>query len=119
MHSRHAEQVLGEETKGEAIITTGVGQHQMWAAQWYPYREPRSWVTSGGGTGQTGGWLQHRGGAEACLWPHQGVRAGEEGACNTEGGWRGQGTVGSFGDGGEGQGAGKFFTKDAFGRGVD
>jgi acetolactate synthase-1/2/3 large subunit len=41
-------QVLGEETKGEAIITTGVGQHQMWAAQWYPYREPRSWVTSGG-----------------------------------------------------------------------
>lgn len=40
--------MLGEETKGEAIITTGVGQHQMWAAQWYPYREPRHWVTSGG-----------------------------------------------------------------------
>lgn len=41
-------QMLGVETKGEAIITTGVGQHQMWAAQWYPYNEPRRWVTSGG-----------------------------------------------------------------------
>jgi len=45
---QHAIQQLGVETNGEAIITTGVGQHQMWAAQWYPYREPRSWVTSGG-----------------------------------------------------------------------
>lgn len=45
---QHAIEVLGEETQGEAIITTGVGQHQMWAAQWYPYREPRRWVTSGG-----------------------------------------------------------------------
>lgn len=34
----YAIQVLGEETEGEAIITTGVGQHQMWAAQWYPYK---------------------------------------------------------------------------------
>lgn len=41
-------QVLGEETKGEAIITSGVGQHQMWAAQWYPYKEPRRWISSGG-----------------------------------------------------------------------
>lgn len=41
-------QVLGEETQGEAIITTGVGQHQMWAAQWYPYKEPRRWISSGG-----------------------------------------------------------------------
>jgi acetolactate synthase-1/2/3 large subunit len=40
--------VLHEETKGEAIITTGVGQHQMFAAQWYPFAEPRRWVTSGG-----------------------------------------------------------------------
>jgi len=45
---QYAIQMLGEETKGEAIITTGVGQHQMWAAQWYPYRNTRSWVTSGG-----------------------------------------------------------------------
>lgn len=40
--------MLGEITKGEAIITTGVGQHQMWAAQWYPYTEPRRWISSGG-----------------------------------------------------------------------
>jgi acetolactate synthase I/II/III large subunit len=39
---------LYEETKGEAIITTGVGQHQMWAAQYYKFAEPRRWVTSGG-----------------------------------------------------------------------
>eukprot|EP00877_Chromochloris_zofingiensis_P001540 jgi/Chrzof1/11387/Cz05g34270.t1 len=45
---QHAVQVLDEETKGEAIITTGVGQHQMFAAQWYTYTEPRRWVTSGG-----------------------------------------------------------------------
>ena len=32
---------------GEAIITTGVGQHQMWAAQYFDYREPRLWLTSG------------------------------------------------------------------------
>jgi len=32
---------------GEAIITTGVGQHQMWAAQYFDFREPRLWLTSG------------------------------------------------------------------------
>ena len=32
----------------EFIMTTGVGQHQMWAAQWTRFREPRTWVTSGG-----------------------------------------------------------------------
>ena len=41
-------QVLHEETKGEAIVSTGVGQHQMWAAQWYGLDYPRSWLTSGG-----------------------------------------------------------------------
>ena len=35
-------------TKGEAIITTDVGQHQMWAAQFYKYKNPRSFITSGG-----------------------------------------------------------------------
>jgi acetolactate synthase-1/2/3 large subunit len=34
-------------TKGEAIIATGVGQHQMWAAQYFDFREPRQWLTSG------------------------------------------------------------------------
>jgi acetolactate synthase I/II/III large subunit len=34
-------------TKGEAIIATGVGQHQMWAAQYFDFREPRHWLTSG------------------------------------------------------------------------
>lgn len=41
-------EVLHEETDGQAIVSTGVGQHQMWAAQWYPFRQPRSWLTSGG-----------------------------------------------------------------------
>ncbi len=34
-------------TKGEAIISTGVGQHQMWAAQYCDFREPNLWLTSG------------------------------------------------------------------------
>ncbi len=35
-------------TKGEAIVTTEVGQHQMWAAQYYNYSKPRTLITSGG-----------------------------------------------------------------------
>lgn len=35
-------------TKGEAVITTDVGQHQMWAAQYYKYSMPRTFLTSGG-----------------------------------------------------------------------
>jgi acetolactate synthase-1/2/3 large subunit len=34
-------------TQGEAIIATGVGQHQMWAAQYFDFRKPRLWLTSG------------------------------------------------------------------------
>jgi acetolactate synthase I/II/III large subunit len=34
-------------TRGEAIITTGVGQHHMWAAQYFDFRSPRLWLTSG------------------------------------------------------------------------
>ncbi|CAK4866379.1 unnamed protein product [Aphanomyces euteiches] len=41
-------EVINETTKGEAIITTDVGQHQMWTAQYYKFNHPRSWVTSGG-----------------------------------------------------------------------
>ncbi|MHC5183267.1 MAG: thiamine pyrophosphate-dependent enzyme [Planctomycetota bacterium] len=36
------------QTGGDAIIATGVGQHQMWAAQFYKYSTPRQWITSGG-----------------------------------------------------------------------
>lgn len=41
-------EMLYEESKGEAIVTTDVGQHQMWAAQYYKFNKPRSFVTSGG-----------------------------------------------------------------------
>ncbi len=39
---------INEATKSEAIIATGVGQHQMWAAQFYRWRFPRQMITSGG-----------------------------------------------------------------------
>src|SRR3954454_12300718 len=39
---------INRQTKSEAIITTGVGQHQMWAAQFYRWRYPRQMITSGG-----------------------------------------------------------------------
>ena len=38
--------MLYEETKGEAILTTGVGQHQMWAAQFYQFHQSRSFLSS-------------------------------------------------------------------------
>jgi acetolactate synthase-1/2/3 large subunit len=38
---------INRHTRGEAIIATGVGQHQMWAAQFFDFREPRLWLTSG------------------------------------------------------------------------
>ena len=41
-------QELYRQTRGDAIITTGVGQHQMWAAQFYRFHHPRQWITSGG-----------------------------------------------------------------------
>jgi len=40
--------LLWEMTKGEAIITTGVGQHQMWAGQFYDFNKPRTFLTSSG-----------------------------------------------------------------------
>ena len=39
---------LGELLGDDANITTDVGQHQMWAAQFYPFSRPRQWITSGG-----------------------------------------------------------------------
>jgi acetolactate synthase-1/2/3 large subunit len=41
-------QELSNLTQGEAFVVTGVGQHQMWAAQYYRFRHPRRWCTSGG-----------------------------------------------------------------------
>jgi len=41
-------EMISETTKGEAIITTDVGQHQMWVAQFYRFTRPRSLITSGG-----------------------------------------------------------------------
>ncbi|MCB1625993.1 MAG: biosynthetic-type acetolactate synthase large subunit [Pseudomonadales bacterium] len=38
---------LNRHTRGQAIISTGVGQHQMWAAQYFDFSEPRLWLTSG------------------------------------------------------------------------
>ena len=41
-------QKLWQVTKGDAIVTSDVGQHQMWAAQYYPFDKPRRWINSGG-----------------------------------------------------------------------
>jgi acetolactate synthase-1/2/3 large subunit len=43
---QEAIETLYEVTRGDAIITTGVGQHQMWAAQFFKFREPRSYISS-------------------------------------------------------------------------
>ena len=39
---------LYEVTGGDAYVTSDVGQHQMWAAQFYPFDKPRRWINSGG-----------------------------------------------------------------------
>jgi acetolactate synthase-1/2/3 large subunit len=41
-------EALDEATSDEAIVTSGVGQHQMWAAQFWTFKEPRTWVSSHG-----------------------------------------------------------------------
>ena len=41
-------QKLHEVTNGDAYVTSDVGQHQMWAAQFYPFDKPRRWINSGG-----------------------------------------------------------------------
>jgi acetolactate synthase-1/2/3 large subunit len=45
---QHVIRELHRLTNGEAIIATDVGQHQMWAAQFYSFQRPRQWITSGG-----------------------------------------------------------------------
>ena len=41
-------EALYETTDGEAIVTSDVGQHQMWCAQYYGFTQPRRWISSGG-----------------------------------------------------------------------
>jgi acetolactate synthase I/II/III large subunit len=46
--AQHVCEMIDKHTGGNAVVTTDVGQHQMWAAQWYRPRGPRLWITSGG-----------------------------------------------------------------------
>ena len=48
LHAQYAIKKIGEMTNGSALVATDVGQHQMWAAQWYGFSNPRSMITSGG-----------------------------------------------------------------------
>jgi len=48
LYTEYIVERLGEATGWKAIMATDVGQHQMWAAQYYRCRNPRQWVTSGG-----------------------------------------------------------------------
>lgn len=45
---QHVIEELYRVTNGDAVIVTDVGQHQMWAAQFYPFKRSRQWITSGG-----------------------------------------------------------------------
>lgn len=48
LRAQYVLEKVGEVTKGEAYVVTDVGQHQMWAAQWYGFNRPRTMITSGG-----------------------------------------------------------------------
>ena len=48
LYAAHVINALWRETRGEAIVVTDVGQHQMWEAQYYHHERPRSLITSGG-----------------------------------------------------------------------
>jgi acetolactate synthase-1/2/3 large subunit len=48
LYAEYCIEQIGEMTDWDAIMTTDVGQHQMWAAQYYKCRRPRQWITSGG-----------------------------------------------------------------------
>jgi acetolactate synthase-1/2/3 large subunit len=41
-------EAMYEATNGDAIVTSDVGQHQMWCAQWFNFKRPRQWINSGG-----------------------------------------------------------------------
>ena len=48
LHSAHVIRDFWQKTGGDSIVTTGVGQHQMWAAQYYQFEQPYKFITSGG-----------------------------------------------------------------------
>ena len=79
LHTSHVIRDIWEATGGDAIVVTGVGQHQMWAAQYYRLEEPHRLITSGGaGTmgfglpAAIGAWFAHQGpGYLADRWGRQ------------------------------------------------
>lgn len=66
LHAQHVIKTLAQMTGGDAVIVPGVGQHQMWAAQFYDYHFPRQLLTSGG-LGAMGFGLPAAMGAKAAL----------------------------------------------------
>lgn len=67
LYTAHAIRALWEATNGDSIVATGVGQHQMWTAQYYPFEHPYQLITSGGaGTmgfglpAAIGAWFAHQ-----------------------------------------------------------
>jgi acetolactate synthase I/II/III large subunit len=67
LYTSHAIRDIWQATQGDAIVVTGVGQHQMWTAQYYPFEQPYRLITSGGaGTmgfglpAALGAWFAHQ-----------------------------------------------------------
>lgn len=66
LHAQHVIKTLSKMTHGDAVIVPGVGQHQMWSAQFYDFKYPRQLLTSGG-LGAMGFGLPAAMGAKAAL----------------------------------------------------